>query len=180
MELHLRPCTPDDLNKLVELSRKTFAHAFREQNNPADFEHYLETAFHPRQLLSELKDANSTYYFVFDHTILIGYFKINQGAAQTDLKEVNGLELERIYVLDTYQGKHIGSWMLKQIAALARNRQKAYIWLGVWEYNTHAIRFYEREGFIKFGTHPYYIGRDKQTDWLMRLNLGNLGTEETL
>jgi ribosomal protein S18 acetylase RimI-like enzyme len=47
---------------------------------------------------------------------------------------------------------------------------KRYLWLGVWEHNRGAIRFYERHGFVKFGEHPYYVGNDCQTDWMMRLD----------
>jgi ribosomal protein S18 acetylase RimI-like enzyme len=51
---------------------------------------------------------------------------------------------------------------------------KDFVWLGVWEHNTAAIKFYQRHGFTKFGEHPYYVGNDKQMDWLMRIDLGNL------
>jgi ribosomal protein S18 acetylase RimI-like enzyme len=41
----------------------------------------------------------------------------------------------------------------------------------VWEHNTAAIAFYQRYGFIKTGTHPFTLGSDVQTDWIMQLNL---------
>ena len=61
--------------------------------------------------------------------------------------------------------------MLERIQELARSEGKQYLWLGVWEYNPGAIRFYERLGFVIFDKHPYYIGKDRQMDWMMRLNL---------
>ena len=61
--------------------------------------------------------------------------------------------------------------MLDKTISLARKEQVEFLWLGVWEENKKAIRFYKRYGFIKFGTHPYYIGADKQTDWLMKYSL---------
>ncbi|MGB5647238.1 MAG: GNAT family N-acetyltransferase, partial [Muriicola sp.] len=83
-------------------------------------------------------------------------------------------ELERIYVLTHYQGQGIGDWIMEQVIRLAKEAEKRFIWLGVWEKNTAAIRFYEKKGFIKFGKHPYYIGKDKQMDWLMKLDLTTL------
>ncbi len=174
MKLHYHKCTPADLDQLVRISRTTFIDAFREHNNPDDFERYLATAFHPDQLDSELRNSNTAFYFVMAGDTLAGYFKVNAGAAQTDIKEENGLELERIYVIARFQGKQIGQRMLEKVKEIARKLEKDYLWLGVWEKNTGAIRFYENLGFSRFGTHPYFIGSDKQTDWLMKLELGTL------
>jgi ribosomal protein S18 acetylase RimI-like enzyme len=33
---------------------------------------------------------------------------------------------------------------------IAKEKDRAYIWLGVWEKNDKAIRFYERFGFKRF------------------------------
>ena len=48
---------------------------------------------------------------------------------------------------------------------------KTWLWLGVWQQNVNAVKFYERHGFTKFDTHSFYIGNDRQTDWLMRLDV---------
>ena len=103
--------------------------------------------------------------------VLVGYFKLNTKEAQTESLGSTSVEIERIYVLEEYQGKQIGKHMLFKIIEMAKEKQMRFIWLGVWQMNTSAIRFYERHSFVKFDTHPYYIGNDKQTDWLMRLDL---------
>ncbi len=110
-------------------------------------------------------------HFVYDDETLIGYFKLNVEAAQTDVHDPKALEIERIYVLAEHQGKKVGAWMLLQIITKAKTLDKDYIWLGVWEHNPRAIKFYQGHGFIKFDEHPYFIGTDKQTDWLLRLKL---------
>ena len=60
--------------------------------------------------------------------------------------------------------------MLFKIIDIVKAKQVSFLWLGVWQKNNAAIRFYERLGFTKFSTHPYFIGKDKQIDWLMKLN----------
>lgn len=74
------------------------------------------------------------------------------------------MELERIYVLSPYQGQGVGAKALNFVLQLAKRTNKTYVWLGVWEKNEAAIRFYEKWGFKKIGTHPYDIGNDRQTD----------------
>ena len=172
MALSLKICTSDELKILAAISRKTFADAFEAQNNPEDFKAYVDSAFSEEVLAKELSNNDSTFFFVYKDDKLAGYIKINEGQAQTDIKDSEALELERIYVLEAFQGQKIGRWLLEKVKNLAIEKRKGFIWLGVWEKNTHAIKFYQNHGFSKFGTHPYIIGSDKQTDWLMRCNLG--------
>ena len=169
--LTLRVCRISDLDKLITISKNTFIAAFKNENDPKDFADYIEAAFSREQLQKELMNKDSLFHFVYEGSQLVGYFKVNWAQAQTDVKDENALELERIYVLQEYQGKGIGEWLLQQIVAIAKKAALKYVWLGVWEHNPRAIRFYLKNGFTKFGTHPYYIGKDKQTDWLLRLML---------
>ena len=170
--IRLYRCTAKDLPTLAKISRETFVTAFEKDNNPDDFEVYVSEAFSSKTLKRQLEDPNTLFYFAFDEQdVLVGYVKINQNEAQTELKKKTSVELERIYVLPQYQGKNIGSQLLQKVIDLARTWKKKLLWLGVWEHNPRAIRFYERHGFIKFGEHPYFIGNDEQTDWLMRLEL---------
>ncbi|WP_411029464.1 GNAT family N-acetyltransferase [Spongiimicrobium sp. 3-5] len=174
MKLQLHKCTSEDLGQLMDISRKTFIDAFEKDNDPEDFESYMDEAFGHNSLVAQLSDTESHFYFVHNSDDLVGYFKLNEGNAQTEVKQAESIELERIYVCQEFQGKRIGEWALEEVKKLAREAGKTFLWLGVWEKNLKAIKFYERHGFSKFGTHPYYIGKDKQTDWLMRFNLVNL------
>ena len=167
----LEPCTLSDLEVLRQVSLGTFRDAFAAQNDPDDFETYLREAFSRERLRSELENPGTRFFFLYCGERLAGYAKLNAGGAQTELQDPEGLEIERIYVSKPFQGKGLGSWMLERLKRLGRAEGKKYLWLGVWEENREAIRFYERHGFVTFGKHPYYIGSDRQTDWMMRLEL---------
>ncbi|GLU43147.1 GNAT family N-acetyltransferase [Allomuricauda sp. NBRC 101325] len=176
--LSLRKCTISDLEALVLISKETFIDAFEKDNDPVDFQNYLQQAFALHRIASELDNPHSHFYFVHDDNSLVGYFKLNTETAQTDVHDSSALEIERIYVLKEHQGKKIGAWMLQEIISLAHKMEKTFIWLGVWEHNPNAIRFYQRHGFQKFDEHPYYIGNDKQTDWLLRIRLERFPQEQ--
>jgi ribosomal protein S18 acetylase RimI-like enzyme len=81
------------------------------------------------------------------------------------------LEIQRIYVVQEYKGRHIGSKLLKKAMEVAKNNNHSYIWLGVWENNQNAIRFYEKHGFEKYDSHIFKLGQDEQIDHLMKLVL---------
>ncbi len=174
MVLQLKKCGMDCLDELLQISKKTFVDAFEKDNDPEDFNAYITTAFDRKKLEEELMDPDIEFYFVYLEDTLAGYFKLNENHSQTDIKRPESIELERIYVLQSFQGNRIGEWMLWEAQKIGAKKGKEYLWLGVWEKNVQAIKFYLKHGFIKFGTHPYYIGKDEQTDWLMRVNLSNL------
>ena len=50
----------------------------------------------------------------------------------------------------------------------AKETGRDVMWLGVWEYNPRAQRFYEKNGFRFVGKHTFLLGSDPQTDLLMQ------------
>ncbi|MNP85615.1 Protease synthase and sporulation negative regulatory protein PAI 1 [compost metagenome] len=50
---------------------------------------------------------------------------------------------------------------------LASRENKTKIWLGVWEKNENAKEFYGKQGFVRTGAHPFFMGDDEQTDYIM-------------
>lgn len=161
----------NDLNVLIDISRDTFIHAFEKQNNPEDFWNYINEAFNENAMIEQLLNKNSEFYFVYLKNVLVGYFKLNKNEAQTEQFAKRSVELERIYVLKDFQNQGIGKHILEKAINIAKTNKATFIWLGVWDKNKNAVRFYELHGFKKFGSHAFYIGKDKQTDWLMKKKL---------
>lgn len=160
--------SPEDLPELKEISRSTFYDAFAWGNNPDDLAAYLNATFSDENLRKELLNPLSEFYFAELEGKTVGYFKINLGDAQTDLKEEDGMELERIYVKKKFQNKKIGQKMLLTVMEMAIQRKMKYLWLGVWEKNEKAIQFYLRNDFVLEGEHSFMIGTDLQTDKIMK------------
>jgi ribosomal protein S18 acetylase RimI-like enzyme len=174
-DLKIRKVTLSEAAILLNLSRQTFFDAFAERNNAADMNFYAAKAFTLTKIESELNEPLSRFYFAVVDDETVGYLKINTGAAQNELNEDGGLEVERIYILAKHQGKQFGGILLNFAIQLAKSEDHGSIWLGVWENNYNAIRFYERCGFVKFGSHQFMLGNDEQTDNLMKKQLNKKG-----
>jgi ribosomal protein S18 acetylase RimI-like enzyme len=101
----------------------------------------------------------------------VGYLKINFGASQTELKDNEALEIERIYVLQAFHGKKLGQALYEKAISIAKEMKVKYVWLGVWEQNHRALQFYKKNGFVPFDTHIFKLGNDEQTDIMMKLAL---------
>ena len=73
------------------------------------------------------------------------------------------------YVAPEQVGSGIGHKLMR--AAMETTHREGFqtMWLGVWENNTHAIRFYQRHGFVTVGSHQFLLGKDLQTDLVMQL-----------
>jgi GNAT superfamily N-acetyltransferase len=101
----------------------------------------------------------------------VGYTKLNLSAAQTDVQDPYSVEVARLYTLQDVWGTGLGQLLLDAAIAYAKQEGKAWLWLGVWEHNARAIRFYEKNGLRIFGSHPFPFGDEIQNDWLMRLEV---------
>lgn len=161
-----------DLKTVQLVARETFFETFAEANTEADMKKYLAENFSDAKLEAELGNSNSMFFLAFEGETPIGYLKLNSGNAQTELKDITSLEIERIYVKSAYHGKKVGQLLYEKALQEAQLQQKAYLWLGVWEENPKAIRFYEKNGFTVFGKHVFKFGEDEQTDILMKKMLG--------
>ena len=169
--IHIRKVTKQDIDDLQRIGRETFEETFATENTPEDLQHYLDESFSREKLTTELLNPNSEFYFASCDATVIGYLKLNLGQAQTELKDSNALEIERIYVLKAYHGKQVGQLLYNNALQLAKDLKVHYIWLGVWEKNTRAIGFYTKNGFVAFDKHLFKLGTDEQTDILMKLIL---------
>ena len=166
--IELKPVTLADIDLLAAISRETFYTAFAHLNNANDMEAYAAKSFTHQQLVQECNTPGSRFYFATVDNLIAGLMKLNTGAAQNEFKDMNSLEVERLYVLAAYQGRQIGRQMLEFALKWALSQRHEFMWLGVWEHNVNAIRLYERMGFILCGSHDFMLGNDRQTDLLMK------------
>lgn len=169
--MNIRKVNIQDIEKLKKIGKLTFAETFSSDNSEEDMQKYLEEGFSSEKLKTELTDKNAEFYFAELDDKVIGYLKANFGQSQTEMKGENALEIERIYVLKEFHGKKVGQILYNKAIELAEEKSVEYIWLGVWEYNPRAIRFYEKNGFVAFDKHIFKLGNDEQTDIMMRLKL---------
>ncbi|MDH7446520.1 GNAT family N-acetyltransferase [Aquimarina sp. 2201CG14-23] len=170
-ELKIVKVRPEDNHTLLEIGRQTFYDAFGSPHNTEENIHYyLSQKFTLEKITNEILNPESQFFFALYKDKIVGYLKLNSGSAQTEFIKGNSIEIERIYVINIYQGKGIGKYLLDNVIRIAKEKTVAFIWLGVWEKNKSAINFYQQNGFKIFDKHRFMLGSDKQTDIMMRLD----------
>jgi ribosomal protein S18 acetylase RimI-like enzyme len=170
-KVQIKKITMEEIPALRNLSVQTFIETFARENTIENLQEYLDRSLTIEQLTIELTDTNSDFYFALSNNEPIGYLKINWGRSQTEIQDDKGLEIERIYVPLEFHGKSIGPILLDKALEIAKEKNADYVWLGVWERNLRAIRFYEKNGFVPFDKHVFKLGQDEQTDIMMKKNM---------
>ncbi|KFF16390.1 GNAT family N-acetyltransferase [Flavobacterium hydatis] len=172
--IKIEKVTIADIEKLQNIGRQTFLETFSLPNTEENMNSYLSSSFAFDNLKNEIENPDSKFFFAVLNDEVIGYLKINSGKAQTELKEDNALEIERIYVSREFLGKKVGQLLYDKALQIAQERKVGYVWLGVWEENHRALAFYKKNDFIEFDKHIFKLGNDPQTDIMMKLTLNCL------
>lgn len=169
--INIKKVELNEIDDLQKISRQTFAETFASENSSDNMIVYLDQVLSSKKLMSELSNINTEFYFVKYANKVIGYLKLNFGRSQTEIQDEKAVEIERIYVLKEFHGKNIGQLLYDKAIQIARQKNADYVWLGVWEKNPRAIRFYQKNGFVAFDKHLFKLGDDEQTDIMMKLKL---------
>lgn len=169
-EITIRHAAIDDAKLLTDLASTTFWDAFAHhpKNAPDDLNHYMRQAFNVDQIAAELTDANSIFLIALFDDKPAGYSKLIVGSVEDDITAEHPIELSRLYSHQEFLGKGVGQSLMDSCFEFAKSNDHDVVWLGVWEYNPRAQRFYEKNGFRVVGRHTFQLGSDPQTDLLMQ------------
>lgn len=162
-----RVARPDDAALLTELGTSTFAETFESANTPDDFAAYMATAFGEDIQRAELEDPDTTVLFAERDGEAIGYVMLREGPVPSGITADDALQIVRLYARQRVLGRGIGAALMQRALAEAAGRGKDAVWLGVWDRNDRAIRFYESWGFHRIGSQPFLLGSDLQNDLVM-------------
>ncbi|HVF29557.1 MAG TPA: GNAT family N-acetyltransferase [Pyrinomonadaceae bacterium] len=173
MTLSLRRATVDDAKVLTDLAYTTFWDAFAHhpKNAPDDLNHYMRQAFNVEQISSELDDATNIFLIAEMDGEAAGYSKLILGNIEPGITAERPVELQRLYTHQRHLGQGVGQRLMDACFEKAREEDRDVMWLGVWEYNPRAQRFYEKNGFRVVGSHVFQLGDDSQTDLLMQRSI---------
>ena len=173
MSIIIRQAVPEDAKVLTDLAYTTFWDAFAHhpKNAPDDLNHYMRQAFNQEQITAELADAKNIFLIAELGDEAAGYSKIIIDNIEPGVTAERPVELSRLYSHQKHLGQGVGQNLMDACFERARAEDRDVMWLGVWEYNPRAQRFYEKNGFRVVGSHVFLLGKDPQTDLLMQKSL---------
>ena len=160
-----------DAQELSMVSRETFYDTFTGTCAPEDMEAFLDAHFNLEQVKGELSNKEDFFYLAEMPSGIAGYTRYMEDYKNFPMmKEWKALELKRLYVKKEFKGKGVAQLLMDHVLQYATENNYEVVWLGVWEHNRRATRFYEKCGFVKSGyMHDFPIGKSPQIDhWMWK------------
>lgn len=168
--LRLTDATPDDATWLAPVAARLFRTAFADANDPVDMAAYLADAFSVGAVRTELAATGTTTLLAHDDADgadrFLGYASLVVGT-EDGVGGERPVELRRLYVESDLTGRGIGRRLMAAVLDRAAADGHDVVWLGVWEHNHGAQRFYRAHGFVEVGRHDFLLGGDLQTDLVL-------------
>lgn len=180
----VREATLEDAQYIARIGATTFVASFAWSLPQEDVETYLQTSYSTDAIAREMSDVEHNKFFVSQadnsgSTVVTGFIQMKLGTTEPCIPDDAELcEVHRIYVDANRLGGGAGKilldtglrWaedLLSRREARVPSKTRRGIWLGVWEENPKAQRFYSRFGFEKIGAHDFVTGNTRQTDEIM-------------
>ena len=174
-EFHIRGASLADVAVVAGLGSRTFQDSYGPDNDPGTMKRYLAASFSPEQIASEIATPTSIFLLACRGSHTIGYAKLDVENIPDCVSGPKPIRLVRLYMEQGFIGSGYGSALMK--SCLEESCRSGYktIWLGVWEQNKRAQRFYQKQGFHPMGTHAFFFGREIQKDIIMAKDISEGG-----
>lgn len=163
----IRTATAADAAMLAGFAARSFDDTFAIHNSEADMRAYLAATFSPAIQRAEIEAEKAETLLIETGTppLCAGFAQIGFDAPSPFVPASAPVEIKRFYVDRDHHGAGVAAVLMAEI--LRRAGTGATIWLGVWEHNARAIRFYARHGFVAVGEQSFILGSDVQRDIVM-------------
>ncbi|MEO0897867.1 MAG: GNAT family N-acetyltransferase [Bacteroidota bacterium] len=167
-QTYIRLATVEDAAVISLLARitfdQTFGHLFTDRQDLMD---YFDRTFSVPKIESSLGRDSNLFWLAFHDQLPVGYAKLKLDSPTPFLPRDQVCQLQKIYVLKDFLSLKIGFQLQEILLQTAIDKGYTYTWLSVLHSNERAIRFYEKTGFSKLGTHGYSIGQEDFTFFAM-------------
>ncbi len=163
----IRVAGPEDAALLSELSARAFRDAYGTNSDPAHIEAHIADNFAEAHWRTHARNDCIVVFLAERDARAIGYAALRLASPTDCIADRSPAELWRIYLIADAIGSGVGSALMRACLAEARRRGARTMWLGVWEDNHRAVRFYEAWGFRRRGTHSFVFGGTPYDDLVM-------------
>jgi ribosomal protein S18 acetylase RimI-like enzyme len=159
--------TVDQAAALTQVMERTFRATFGESTAEEHMVEHCRISYREAIQRAEIADPDITTLLCTDGDSIAGFTQVRSGKHPTCVAASRPVEIHRIYVDAPWQGKGVAALLMQAALEDAARRGADSVWLGVWENNPRAIRFYEKFGFAEVGEHVFHVGSDAQRDLLV-------------
>jgi ribosomal protein S18 acetylase RimI-like enzyme len=159
--LNIRRATLSDLQLICVLAITKHYEAYFELDPSQDLADYCIRFFNLEAVRKELENPNLTYLIAEFEGNAVGFAELREGKKVKCMENKNAIEIQRIYVIEPMKGKGIGKALIEKCCEIGREKGYASIWLGVWDKNVEAQKFYRKIGMENVGLTDFSDGKNE-------------------
>lgn len=168
----IRVATARDAAALADVAAATFSLACPPQTTDAAIAEFLRDVLAERNFVDYLADPDCLILVADSGDTLLGYTLLAFGEpTDPDVSAAIGIrptvELSKCYLRGESHGRGVAAPLMAATLDAARERGAAGAWLGVNELNARAIRFYEKNGFVRVGRKRFRLGNRYEDDFVL-------------
>ena len=172
IDIRLRPASPADITALSQLGNDSFIAKFGHLYRAEDLAAFLAEAYSPDAIKAELGNPDRLYCLAEVEEKLAGYCKLSLACGFPEhSRGTMTIELKQLYTDPDCTGQGIGAELMDWAFAEARARSADEMQLSVWSGNDGAQRFYARYGFVKVADVHFWVGAQRDDEFLFSLLL---------
>lgn len=149
----------EDAELLEYLGRKTFFDSQWNCAPPEDVEYFLNTSYAKEKFIEGLQNSKNNFHLIYYNGEIAGYSNIVINCANVHVKENRVSKLDRLYLLEDFQGLKLGNTLYNFNIELSKRYNNKGVWLVVWDGNYSAIDFYKKRGFTEVGKYNFVISK---------------------
>lgn len=146
--IHLKNILKNDLTDLRTLMERIYHPVYINYwKDNGDW--YVEDLYNEDNVLQELREDNSDYFFIVFKNRIIGILRIVWNIDTHYNPNKNYVKLHRLYLDQEIQNKGIGRAVMNWLINEATQKGYTKLWLEVMEKQDQAVQFYKRLDFTK-------------------------------
>jgi len=160
-----------DSLKISILFKQVYIQTYGLEGITTEFANFITKRFAP-DLIEEMIKTRP-------ESLFIAYYKGNPvGAAELvydsvcKLRNINAVELSKLYVLERFYGKGIGYGLLNRVEEEVQARGYKDLWFEVYAHNPRAIAFYKRQNYKIIGDTLFPMEFNTYENKLMSKKIG--------
>lgn len=172
--ISLRAAQPADAAALAALARQAFIDAFAHFYRPEDLNAFLDEWKVPAVYQQALADPDTAIRLAEVDGQLAAYALIKRGYVMDDHphpRPQRPVFLSQLYCAGHMTGHGLGRRLMDWVLDQAREWQADSLSLSVYSENPGAQRFYRRYGFEKVADTEFWVGSQRDEEYLYELRL---------
>ncbi len=168
MPITLRRATAEDAIALSALAIRTYEETWGDSYPRDELADFLQAHYGLAAQQAELADPAGATWLLEDEGVAVGYLSAGANELPHPTAGDGDIELKRFYLLASHQGGGHGTAMMQCLLKWVDVPKPRTLWVGVWEENHGAQRFYQRYGFVKAGEYDFIVGSTVDREFILR------------